>query len=142
MSARGSIPPSSSTFRCAVCDHLQSDHTEDSFCYCCNREAITWAQWPPDRARPTPEEWEAATARYRAEMNRAYERGYMGDAGGGLAFMMATYGRGCWWDFFVPDERIPIDLPDGLRLQCRPSLYDGDEPNGGNSAGNAAQGKP
>ena len=65
---------------------------------------LVWAQWPTSVPRPTPEEWDAAVARYRKDMDDAIARGYYGDALMGLSFMMATYNREMWWPYFFPEQ--------------------------------------
>lgn len=67
-------------------------------------------QWPKDRPRPTPEEYEAAVKRWSAHMDEAIKRGYGGDMLCGLPFTMSTYSRPCWWHFFFPDEEQVLEI--------------------------------
>ena len=83
---------------------------------------LTFAEWPEDRSRPTPEEWAAAEIRFRADNTALRQQlideskpPYMGDCGYSLAFDMATCSRSCWWHYFFPDERLDLYCDLGKR---------------------------
>lgn len=64
---------------------------------------MSWSQWPKDIPRPTQEEWDSAFKRYRSTCVGDYT-----DYVSGLAFVMATYARWVWWEFFFPEDTITI----------------------------------
>lgn len=69
-----------------------------------------FSQWPKDRPRPTEVEYRIAQDRYTKSIND-YNAAHpnhpdMSDFCLGLEFVMATYARACWWEFFFPNEKL------------------------------------
>ena len=58
-----------------------------------------FSQWPKDVPLPTFEEWEAAEKRH-AQANE----GRYSDSALDMGWMMATWARAYWWQFFFPDQ--------------------------------------
>ena len=69
-------------------------------------DPLIWAQWPKDVPRPTEDEMGAAIARNKAEADKYRALGDYSDGNNmGLAYVMATYTRECWWHLFFPEEK-------------------------------------
>lgn len=61
---------------------------------------MAFEQWPSDRARPTPEEIEAARVRWKEFCHPDDMTDFSFDFG----FMMTTYNSLMWLGFFFPEE--------------------------------------
>jgi len=72
--------------------------------------------WPVGIALPTDEEYRMAEQRYYAFNEKWQEdnpdKVDYSDWGCGLSFVMATYCREAWWEFFFPNKNVLEELID------------------------------